>query len=116
MLYSSRFCGLGALILASALILAAQVSTARLEGFVTDPSGAVVAGVRVTAVNTRTRLAIGWQGGLRFGGRRPAAYAPGGVAGEAWRTLCEPVATCGRVRLATSVVLILGAYKLLGTG
>ena len=35
----------------------AQTITGRISGTITDPSGAVVPGVRVTAVNTETKLA-----------------------------------------------------------
>lgn len=78
MKYTSRLCELGALMLVSAPTLSAQVPTARLEGFVTDPSGAVVAGANVTAVNLRTRLATrvstDGQGYYVFGSLAPSRY------------------------------------------
>jgi hypothetical protein len=45
------------LLLLSGAILSGQVSTARLEGLVTDESGSAVPGATVTATNTRTQVA-----------------------------------------------------------
>src|SRR5262245_60420845 len=47
---------LAAILLAGALPLLAQVTTARLEGFVRDPSEAVVPGAAVVAVHEATRI------------------------------------------------------------
>jgi hypothetical protein len=55
-----------------------QVSTARLEGFVTDPSGASIANAQVTAVNLRTKASISVptnaQGAYVFASLAPSIY------------------------------------------
>src|SRR5215471_1951869 len=48
------FCSLLILICLASALTFAQSSTATITGLVTDPSGAVIAGAKVTATNTAT--------------------------------------------------------------
>src|SRR5262249_5828973 len=53
---NTRFLALAVMLAAPALILRGQTTTGAITGTVTDPTGAAIPGVKVTATNTATNI------------------------------------------------------------